>query len=183
MTSAPRPLSEFPTPADLRARYERIMGFSLDEPIAKPLNHALCGRRRAAPLLSGCGHPRRVREGRAMRRHAAKPPRALLSLATGTGKTFIAVQLLKRIADAGQLKRALFLCDRDELRTQGLKAMQSVFGADAAEVYEEDGGRNHAKNARVHVATYQTLGIDREERRPIVPLPPLSRELLLTHRH
>jgi type I restriction enzyme R subunit len=39
--------------------------------------------------------------------------------------------------------------------------MQAVFGNDAAEVYEESDGRNHAKNARVHVATYQTLGIDR----------------------
>jgi type I restriction enzyme R subunit len=40
----------------------------------------------------------------------------LLTLATGSGKTRIAVNLLKRIADAGQLRRALFLCDRDELR-------------------------------------------------------------------
>jgi type I restriction enzyme R subunit len=35
--------------------------------------------------------------------------RALLSLATGSGKTFIAVHLLKRIADAGQLRRALLM--------------------------------------------------------------------------
>jgi type I restriction enzyme R subunit len=46
------------------------------------------------------------------------PQRALLSLATGAGKTFIAVNLLKRMADAGQMKRALFVCDRDELRNQ-----------------------------------------------------------------
>ena len=37
--------------------------------------------------------------------------RALLALATGSGKTFIAVNLLKRIADAGQLK-ACFICLR-----------------------------------------------------------------------
>ena len=37
MTSAPRPLAEFPSPAELRARYEKIMGFSLEEPVAKPL--------------------------------------------------------------------------------------------------------------------------------------------------
>ena len=79
-------------------------------------------------------------------------PACAASLATGTGKTFIACHLLKRIADARQLKRALFLCDRDELRTQGLKAMQGVFGADAAEVHEENEERNHAKNARVHIA-------------------------------
>src|SRR5439155_13342323 len=92
-----------------------------------------------------------------------QPRRALLSLATGSGKTFIAVHLLKRIADAGQLRRALFVCDRDELRRQGLGALQNVFGADAAEVYEEADGRNHARNARIHVATYQTLDIDTED--------------------
>ena len=88
--------------------------------------------------------------------------RALLTLATGTGKTFIATNMLRRIADAGQLRRALFLCDRDELRRQGLAAMATQFGADAAEV-RRVGGRNNAQNARVHVATYQTLGVDEED--------------------
>ena len=60
--------------------------------------------------------------------------RALLSLATGAGKTFIAVNILKRIADAGQLRKALFLCDRDELRTQALTAFQDKFGTNAAVV-------------------------------------------------
>jgi type I restriction enzyme R subunit len=91
-----------------------------------------------------------------------QPKRALLSLATGSGKTFIAVNLLKRISDAGQLKRALFICDRDELRTQALKAFQNVFGADAAEVYRKPDGTNNAKNARIHIATYQTLGVENE---------------------
>lgn len=79
--------------------------------------------------------------------------------ATGSGKTFIAVNLLKKIADAGQLRRALFVCDRDELRAQGLAAFQNVFGADAAAVTSD----NPQKNARVLVATYQTLDVDRED--------------------
>jgi type I restriction enzyme R subunit len=164
-TSQPRPLSEFPSPADLRSRYERIMGFSLEEPVAKPLLTRYAGGEGQRRYFQDAAI-RAVFEKIAHSAAVGRPPRALLSLATGTGKTFIAVQLLKRIADAGQLKRALFLCDRDELRTQGLKAMQGAFGADAAEVYEEDGGRNHAKNARVHVATYQTLGIDRADGDP-----------------
>jgi type I restriction enzyme R subunit len=93
---------------------------------------------------------------------AKQPKRALLSLATGSGKTFIAVNLLKRISDAGQLTRALFVCDRDELRTQALKAFQNVFGSDAAEVYRRSDGTNNAKNARIHIATYQTLGVENE---------------------
>jgi type I restriction enzyme R subunit len=165
MTSAPRPLSEFPSPTELRRRYEKIMGFSLEEPIARPLLIRYAGGEGQRRYFQDAAI-RAVFEKTARSAAEGRPPRALLSLATGTGKTFIAVHLLKRIADAGQLKRALFLCDRDELRTQGLKAMQGVFGADAAEVYEEEGGRNHAKNARVHVATYQTLGIDREEGDP-----------------
>ncbi|MEM4204562.1 MAG: DEAD/DEAH box helicase family protein [Candidatus Methanomethylicaceae archaeon] len=65
---------------------------------------------------------------------------------------------------AGHLKRALFVCDRDELRSQALAAFQNVFGADAAEVYyEEADGKNHARNARIHIATYQTLDVDTED--------------------
>ena len=45
----------------------------------------------------------------------------MLTMATGSGKTFIAVHLLKKFADAGKLRHALFVCDRDELRTQGLE--------------------------------------------------------------
>src|SRR5688500_18027113 len=37
LTSEPRPLAQFPTPSDLRARYETGMGFSLDAPAARPL--------------------------------------------------------------------------------------------------------------------------------------------------
>ena len=91
-----------------------------------------------------------------------EPTRALLAMATGCGKTFIAVNLLKRISDAGQLTRALFVCDRDELRTQAVKAFQNVFGSDAAEVYRKPDGTNNAKNARIHVATYQTLGVEND---------------------
>lgn len=36
-TTVPRPLSEFPSPEELRARYETAVGFSLDAPAAKPL--------------------------------------------------------------------------------------------------------------------------------------------------
>ena len=78
---------------------------------------------------------RAVLEKIARCQHGGEPRRALLALATGAGKTFIAVNLLKRIADAGQLRRALFVCDRDELRAQALGAFQNVFGADAAEVF------------------------------------------------
>lgn len=161
-TSPPRLLSEFPTPDELRTRYEQHKGFSLENEAAKPL---------LTPYTGGEG-TRRYYQDAAIRavmekivqcEVQQKPKRALLSLATGSGKTFIAVNLLKRISDAGQLKRALFVCDRDELRTQALKAFHNVFGSDAAEVYKDSDGKNHARNARVHVATYQTLGVAKDD--------------------
>jgi type I restriction enzyme, R subunit len=156
MTSAPRPLSEFPSRAELRARYERIMGFSLEAPAAKPLLECYPGGEGQRRYFQDAAI-RAVLERIAQSEAAERPARALLSLATGTGKTFIACNLLKRISDAGQLKRALFLCDRDELRTQGLKAMQGLFGNDATEVYEDAEGLNHAKNARVAGSISLTL--------------------------
>ena len=162
LTTQPRPLTEFPSPADLRARYEAHLGFSLDEPAARPL----------LVRYSGGEHSRRYYQDAAIRaalekivrcEKAGEPARVLLSLATGSGKTFIAVHLMKRIADAGQLRRALFVCDRDELRNQGLGAFQNAFGANAAEVKQEPDGSNHARNARIHIATYQTLGVDTEQ--------------------
>ena len=157
-TAPPRPLSEFPPPDALRARYEQDIGFALSDPAARPLlqpyPHGESKRRYYQDAAI-----RAVMERIAAAQTAGEPPRALLSMATGCGKTLIAVNLLKRISDAGLLTRALFLCDRDELRTQALRAFQDAFGADAAIVSLDSDGRNTARNARIHIATYQTLGV------------------------
>jgi type I restriction enzyme R subunit len=158
MTSAPRPLAAFPTPESLRERYEQYAGFKLTDAAAKPLltryHYGEATRRYYQDAAI-----RAVLEKIARSEHTGEPKRALLSLATGAGKTFIAVNLLRRIADAGQLRRALFVCDRDELRTQAAGAFQNLFGADSAAV---SSGKPQ-KNARILIATYQTLDVDNEE--------------------
>jgi len=161
-TSKARLIDEFPSPAELRSLYEERIGFNLESPVAKPLLIRYTGGEGTRRYYQDAAI-RAVLEKIAQSEIKNQPKRALLSLATGSGKTFIAVHLLKRIADAGQLKRALFICDRDELRSQGLGALQNVFGSDAAEVYKNSDGENNARNARIHVATYQTLGVDNEE--------------------
>jgi type I restriction enzyme R subunit len=164
-TDAPAGMAEFPTPADLRRLYEEAVGFPLDAPEARPL---------LQPYKSDAGDPRyyqdaairAVMERIARCRRDGREARALLSLATGAGKTFIACNLLRRIADAtqaGETFRALFVCDRTELRTQAMAAMHRLFGSDAAAVEEDAHGHNRAANARVHIATFQTLDVDREE--------------------
>lgn len=113
LTSSARPLSEFPTPAALRARYEQAAGFSLDAPSARPLVTRYAGGEEGTRRYYQDAAVRAVLE-----KLARGETRALLSLATGAGKTRIAVNLLRRIGDAGQLHRALFVCDRDELRSR-----------------------------------------------------------------
>ncbi len=161
LTSAPKPIVEFPTPAELRARYEQGMGFTLESPAARPLLQPYPGGEGTRRYYQDAAI-RAVMEKVARCETTKQPKRALLSMATGVGKTFVAVNLLKRISDAGQLTRALFVCDRDELRTQAVKAFQNVFGSDAAEVYRKPDGTNNAKNARIHIATYQTLGVEND---------------------
>ena len=161
-TTRPRSLTEFPTPADLQTRFEATVGFSLTDPVARPLLARYPGGEATRRYYQDAAI-RAVLEKLARSEKTGQPKRALLSLATGAGKTFIAVNLLKRIADAGQLRRALFVCDRDELRLQGLAAFQNVFGADAAEVYRKPDGTNNARNARIHIATYQTFDVATED--------------------
>ena len=152
-TSNPMTMNNFPSPNDLRRRYEELKGFSLDSEAAQPM---------LRPYPGGESQRRYYQDAAiraALEKIAAGGNRVLLTMATGSGKTFIAVHLLKKFADAGKLRHALFVCDRDELRTQGLGALQAVFGTDAAAASTG----NPQLNARVVVATYQTLGIDRED--------------------
>ena len=153
LTQGPFPIANFPGPEELRARYEGARGLSLDWPSARPL---------LKPYPRG-ESSRRYYQDAAIRatleKIAAGEKRALLTMATGSGKTRVAVQLLRKFADAGQLRRALFVCDRDELRLQALRALRDEFGAEAAAA----SSRNPEKNARILIATYQTLGIADEE--------------------
>ena len=152
-TSRPRRLTNFPSPAELRQRYEQIRGFALDSEAAKPL---------LQPYTGGETQRRYYQDAAiraALEKIASGHNRVLLSMATGSGKTFIAVHLLRKIADAGQMRRALFVCDRQELREQAAGALHAAFGSDAAEASTA----NPQSNARVVVATYQTLGVDTDD--------------------
>ncbi|CRI67974.1 Type III restriction protein res subunit (fragment) [Thiocapsa sp. KS1] len=160
LTTGPHDFDLFPTHAELAERYARDTGIDLSEP--------------AANLLFTSDSPAyaenpRYYQSAAIRAVIAKilhcerdglPARALLVLATGSGKTIVAANLLHRLNQAGRLaKPALFLCDRDELRQQALGKLRNVF-KDSARIVTSDRGENSARNARIQIATYQTLGLD-----------------------
>lgn len=150
------PLERFPTPAELRARYEETKGYSLSDKEASTLFEQYKGGESARWYFQDAA----IRA--ALEKIASGGNRVLLSLATGTGKTIIAAQLLHKLAQAGKVTKALFVCDRDELRTQGWSKMHAVFGDNAQIATSSD----PATNARIVIASYQTLNISDEDREP-----------------
>lgn len=159
LIEGPFAFNDFPAHVDLTARYARASGIDLTRPEATVLFQA------DSPAWSQTRYYqdaaiRAAFEKVILDRQAGAAPRVLLTLATGSGKTVIATNLLWRLAQAGRLpKPALFLCDRDELREQAYTKLKAAFGDNARIVKTERGG-NAAANARIHIATYQTLGID-----------------------
>lgn len=161
LQTGPFPFSDFPSHPDLTTRYSSDTGIDLTLPEAKKLF-----------MLDSSAYPdSRYYQDAAIRaafekiihcKQKGEPARVLLSLATGAGKTVIAANLLWRLHEAEELpKPALFLCDRDELREQAYNKLKAVFG-DNARIVKTENGLNAARNARIHIATYQTLGLDEE---------------------
>jgi type I restriction enzyme R subunit len=159
LPSGPFPLADFPTHAQLTARYAKDTGIDITAPGAALLFKA------DSPAYSKSRYYQDAAIRAAFEKilrceQANEPARVLLSLATGAGKTIIAANLLWRLHEAGRLtKPALFLCDRDALRGQAYEKLFAVFG-DNARVVKTERGDNAARNAKVHIATYQTLGLD-----------------------
>jgi type I restriction enzyme, R subunit len=160
--TGPFPFLDFPDHRRLTDCYHRHTGIKLDDPSALLLFQ---------PDSPAYPEPRYYQDA-AIRAAFEKilqsdakgeATRILLSLATGSGKTIIAANLLWRLHEAERLpKPALFLCDRDELRGQAYTKLKAVFG-DNARIVETKNGENAAKNARIHIATYQTLGLDDDD--------------------
>lgn len=159
LQTGPHPLSDFPSHAELCSWYERDKGIDLFSSEAALLFQTDSPAWSASRYYQDAAI-RATLEKIVLERQAGNTPRVLLTLATGAGKTIIATNLLWRMAQSGFLpKPALFLCDRDELREQAYTKLKAAFGSNAR-IVEKVRGRNAATNARIHIATYQTLGID-----------------------
>lgn len=79
----------------------------------------------------------------------------LVEMATGTGKTRTAAALIKRMFEAGQVTRVLFLVDRIELARQAGDALADHLPSYPHYILKGAKGLDHAK--RVTVATLQTM--------------------------
>ena len=163
LPDGPFPFAEFLSHDALTARYAKDTGIDITQSDASMLF-----------MSDGAGYTKpRYYQDAAIRAAFGKillceqqgePLRVLLSMATGSGKTVVAANLLWRLHEAGRLRKpALFLCDRDELREQAYEKLSQAFPKGSVRIVKNVAGQNAAKNAKVHIATYQTLGLDDED--------------------
>ena len=90
-------------------------------------------------------------------------PRALIQMATGSGKTFTAVNFCYRLIKHADAKRILFLVDRNNLGRQTLNEFQQFRGPFSEYTFTEEYGVQHltdrsvSTTAKVCITTIQRL--------------------------
>ncbi len=141
-------LENFPTYDDLWAIYRQWKGIE-SEPqkklVAQPYHTDGSGK-----------EPRyyqRVAINRTLEAIAKGQQRILLVMATGTGKTYTAFQIIWRLWKAKEKKRILFLADRNILIDQTIQQDFAPFG----EVMHKISNRTVKKNYEIYLCLYQAV--------------------------
>ena len=115
-------MDKFPSPEELWARYRAESGITsaAEKMLSVPYYYK-----------EGMHEPRYyqwIAVNRVLEAIANGKRRALLVLATGTGKTLVAFQIIWRLLAAKKVQRVLFLADRDVLVSQPMRDDFSPFG-------------------------------------------------------
>ncbi|HNT55818.1 MAG TPA: DEAD/DEAH box helicase family protein, partial [Anaerolineaceae bacterium] len=94
---------------------------------------------------------------------AADRPRALIQMATGSGKTFTAVNFVYRLIKHARARRVLFLVDRNNLGRQAFKEFDQFVTPDDGRKFTELYNVQHLQSnvlddvSKVHITTIQRL--------------------------
>lgn len=94
---------------------------------------------------------------------ATDQPRSLIQMATGSGKTFTAVNFVYRLIKHAKAKRVLFLVDRNNLGRQAFKEFDQFITPDDGRKFTELYNVQHLQSnvlddvSKVHITTIQRL--------------------------
>ncbi len=96
-----------------------------------------------------------------------KQRKALLVMATGTGKTRCAISIVDVLQRNNWVKRILFLADRSALVTQAYRAFLKSLPDSSTSVFSEENEGQRHYDARVVLSTYNTISniIDKGDRK------------------
>jgi type I restriction enzyme R subunit len=147
------PLNQFPTPGELWARYCAARGFT-------PAQEAITTQ---DYYDDGSGKTPRyyqlVAINRTIEAIAQGEKRILLVMATGTGKTYTAFQIIWRLWKSGAKKRILFLVDRNILADQTKTNDFKPFGQAMTKITN----RTADKAFEIYLSLYQAVTGTEEE--------------------
>jgi len=149
------PLEKFPSPDDLWKRYKQAKGISEDseKTITQEYYYERNGKKpRYYQLIAINKSIEAIVNGQ---------NRVLLVMATGTGKTFVAFQIIWRLWKAGIKKRILFLADRNILIDQTMTNDFRPF----EKVMTKITGRRVDKSFEVYMALYQAITGEEEPKK------------------
>lgn len=141
------PLDRFPTPEELWQRYKAAQQITpTTEPVVTQDYHTERGGKTPR-------YYQRIAINRTVEAIAQEQDRILLVMATGTGKTFVAAQIIWRLWKAGVKKRILFLADRNILVDQARLNDFKHFGGVMTKVTN----REVDKSYELYLALYQAV--------------------------
>lgn len=140
-------LDEFPTKDELLSRWQQAKGYTEDQ--KKVINQPYhWDQETHAPR-----YYQRIAINRTIEAVAQGKDRILLVMATGTGKTFTAFQIMERLHKSGAKKKILYLADRnvliDQTMTQDFKPFQKVM--------TKVKGKELDSSYEIYMALYQQL--------------------------
>ena len=139
----------FTNSLDPEPRSRRVFAFHQPETLAEWAREALSGdkrtlrgRLREMPerhllITTGLWEPQIEAIANLERSFAQDKPRALIQMATGSGKTFTAVNFVYRLVKFAKARRVLFLVDRNNLGRQALREFQAFVTPDDGRKFTE----------------------------------------------
>lgn len=144
------PLDQFPSPDDLWQRYkgEKDINEEQEKLITEPYSYR-----------SGDKTPRyyqHIAINRTIEAIASGQQRLLLVMATGTGKTYIAFQIIHRLWRSGTKRKILYLADRNNLIDQTMTQDFSPFSRIMTKVE----GKKLDSSYEIYMSLYQQLAGD-----------------------
>ena len=147
------PLDQFPSPDELWARFRKFKGYTSDQETVATQDY----------YDDGTGKSPRYYQLTAINRTvdaiARGENRILLVMATGTGKTYTAFQIIWRLWKSGAKKRILFLVDRNILADQTKTNDFKPFGKAMTKITN----RTVDKSFEIYLCLYQAVTGTEEE--------------------
>ncbi len=141
------PLDQFPTPDELWARYCAAKGWTEGQCKVTTQDYYDDGSRKSPRYYQ------LIAINRTVEAIARGENRILLVMATGTGKTYTAFQIIWRLWKAGAKKRILFLVDRNILADQTKTNDFKPFGAAMTKITN----RTVDKSFEIYLCLYQAV--------------------------